>query len=92
MSYGGVENTREDLEILQGATIKWLRIVSVAEQQADARKSGEEEFADFIDQSCLRMHVQFRKGLIVNDSAEGTFEIWQDVEGNGPGYIAFTGP
>lgn len=85
-------NTREDLDLLQGATIKWVRIVSVAEQQADARKAGEDEFADFIDQACVRMCVRWRKGLVVNGSSEGTFEVWQDPEGNGPGFLAFTGP
>lgn len=35
------------------------------------------------------MDVRYRDGLMVNDANFGRFEVWQDEEGNGPGYLAF---
>lgn len=72
MSYGGVENTVEDLEILKGATITKIAIVP-----------------DGYGDDKIVMDVRYRKGLQVNESRTGRFEVWQDVEGNGPGYLAF---
>lgn len=91
MSYGGPENTPEDLEILNGATIVSARIMPPSQELLD-------EFPEFAGdaEDRLVLTVKFRKGLTVTDQdgkeyAVGTFEVWQDVEGNGPGYIAFTG-
>lgn len=72
MSYGGVENTAEDLEILQGATITKIEIVP-----------------DGYGSTKTVMDVRFKRGLIVNGKPTGRFEVWMDVEGNGPGYLAF---
>lgn len=91
MSYG-VENTPDELEILNGATIVSARVASVEELRKRALDEGDAEFADFIDQDALVLRVRFRKGLVVNGSAEGEFQVWQDAEGNGPGFLAFTGP
>lgn len=38
------------------------------------------------------LNVRFVAHLDVNGSNRGRFEIWQDGEGNGPGYIAYLGP
>lgn len=75
MSYGGVENTAEELADLKGATIKSIKI------KPDGYGSTKTE-----------MIVRFRDGLEVNGSKVGVFEVWMDVEGNGPGYLAYTGP
>jgi hypothetical protein len=40
----------------------------------------------------VRLRVKFRDDLRVNDSPLGEYEIWQDEEGNGPGFLAFMGP
>lgn len=74
MSYGGVENTREDLELLEGATITKIQIVP-----------------DGYGLDKIVMDVRWRNGLRINDSPTGRFEVWQDEEGNGPGYLAFVG-
>jgi hypothetical protein len=73
-SYSGVENTPDDLEILEGATITKIQIVP-----------------DGYGDDKIVMDVKYRKGLNVNELDHGRFEIWQDVEGNGPGYLAFVG-
>ena len=89
MSYGGPENTPEDLEILNGATILSARIMPPSQELV-------EEFGPDDAEDRLILTVKFRKGLTVTDQdgkeyAVGTFEVWQDAEGNGPGFIAFTG-
>jgi hypothetical protein len=73
MSYR-VENTEDDLEILQGAKITSIAIVP-----------------DEYDSDKIVMTVHFRTGLRVNDALTGTFEVWMDAEGNGPGFLAFVG-
>jgi len=70
-----LENTAEELEDLIGATIENAWI----------------EKDDDLDTGRVRMRVRFRKGLQVNLSHAGEYEIWQDEEGNGPGFIAFVG-
>ena len=86
MSYGGPENTPEDLEILNGATIVSCSIEPPSPELLA-------EFPDMADDAEDRvvLKVRWRKGLRVNDSTTGTFELWMDAEGNGPGFIAFTG-
>lgn len=77
MSYGGVENTKEELAILVGATITGFKIVP-----------------DAMDEQALEMEVKFARPIHTQDGgpyATGTFQIWMDEEGNGPGYIALTG-
>lgn len=72
MSYSGVENTVEDLEILKGATIDNIYI------EPDGYGSDK-----------ITINVTFPG--FVNEKRTGVFEVWQDVEGNGPGYLAFVG-
>jgi hypothetical protein len=81
-----VENTVEDLEILDGATIVSARI---APPDPDLLR----EFPEYAGLASKRivLRVKWRKGLSVNDSSMGTFEVWQDAEGNGPGYLSFVG-
>lgn len=86
-----VENTPDELELLDGATILSCRIATVDELKQRALAEGDKEFAAFIDQDALILRVRFRKNLVVNDASEGEFQIWQDAEGNGPGFLAFTG-
>jgi len=73
MSYE-VENTAEDLEILEKARIDYIGIEP-----------------DGFGSDKILMRVTFRPGLIVNECRTGTFEVWQDVEGNGPGYLSYVG-
>ena len=70
-----LENTLDEVEVLEGATIEkiWVQKGSVG--------WGE-------DEECLRMRVRFRKDLKVNGNTHGEYELWQDCEGNGPGFIA----
>jgi len=72
-----LENTAEELSDLVGATIEVVWI-----EQAD----GEYDFDK------IRFRVRYRDGFGVNGSDAGEYEIWQDIEGNGPGYVAFIGP
>ena len=80
MSYGGTENVPEELDILEGATITKV------------------QFADWDDgmevvaKGVVRLRVKYADGHKVNGSSFGEFEIWQDPEGNGPGFIALVGP
>jgi hypothetical protein len=39
----------------------------------------------------IRISVKYRKNLVVNGETEGVYALWQDEEGNGPGYLAFMG-
>ena len=36
----------------------------------------------------VELTVRFREGLSVNDSKQGTYQVWMDEEGNGPGHLA----
>lgn len=74
MSYGGVENTPDELSDLKGAKITSIVI----------------EPDGFGDEK-ITMKVTFRPGLVVNGSRTGTYEVWMDAEGNGPGFFAFVG-
>ena len=93
MSYGGVENTQDELDLLKGAKILDIAIRPVASEDDDP------EFRAFAgDDDKIVMTVMLPTPVHFSD-ADGrpasakkvTFEIWQDEEGNGPGYIAFTG-
>jgi hypothetical protein len=44
------------------------------------------------DVPAVRIRVRYRSGLIVNGAAAGEYELWQDEEGNGPGFVAYMGP
>ena len=93
MSYG-VENTQDELDILKGATILSIQIEPVSfpdDPELQAFVEGEDK---------ITMKVRLAKGVnlelrrtdgstVVTPTA--TFEIWQDEEGNGPGYIALVG-
>lgn len=74
-----LDQTLEDVDILEGATIEkvWL---------ADW-DDGFEKF----EKGVVRFRVRYRDNLRVNDSLTGEFEVWQDGEGNGPGFIALVG-
>ena len=81
MSYGGTENVPEELDILEGATIQKV-------QFAD----WDDGFESVIEKGVVRLRVKYKNGLKVNGSAFGEFEIWQDPEANGPGFLALVGP
>jgi hypothetical protein len=70
--------TEEEVSDLIGATIEdaWI-------EKSDDPYGMEE---------VLRMRVRFRKGLKINDHFLGEYEVWQDIEGNGPGLLAYQGP
>lgn len=71
-----LENTAAEIEDLAGATIEriWISDANVG---------------DDYEQPVVRLRVRFRPGLSVNGLHHGEYELWQDVEGNGPGYLAF---
>lgn len=91
MSYGGVENTQEELDVLKGAKILDVRIV--AEEGDDPEFAAFVEGEDKIVMTVALPHVLWFKNAegVEVDAKKVTFEIWQDEEGNGPGYLAFTG-
>ena len=37
------------------------------------------------------LRVRYRADLRVNGSQHGEYQVWQDPEGNGPGFLALTG-
>jgi hypothetical protein len=39
----------------------------------------------------IRLTVRFAPNLFVNGRRTAIYEIWQDGEGNGPGYLALVG-
>lgn len=82
MSYGLLENTLEEIQDLQGATIEkvWIK-----------EPDPESEYIDF-EYPVVCVRVRYRPGLRVNDLDYGEYEIWQDAEGNGPGFLAFVAP
>jgi hypothetical protein len=101
MSYGGVENAPEDLEILVGATITSIRIVPAdemeerlwSEMEGTISREDFDRYSDKLD--AIEFTVRYRDKFVVVDDqgehTEGRFQVWQDVEGNGPGYIAYLG-
>lgn len=76
---GGTENVPEDVDVLKGATIEQVTFAD-----------WDDGFA-VVPKGVVRLRVRFKKGLLVNGSTHGEFEIWQDPEGNGPGFIALVG-
>lgn len=87
MSYGGVENTQEELDLLVGATILSIQIEDLPE-----------ELKEFGDDNKIVMKVRLKKPVNIEnndgqvvETKTASFEIWQDEEGNGPGYIALVG-
>jgi len=75
-----VENTAQEIADLKGATILSAKI-----------KPGV-----YDDARIIELTVRFREGHAISDDGvtgytEGTYQIWQDAEGNGPGYIALVG-
>lgn len=87
MSYGGVENSQEELDVLKGATINDIRIMDLPE---DLKEFGNDN--KVVMNVTLRAPIRFedQDGQVV-EARTVTFEVWQDEEGNGPGYLAFTG-
>ena len=77
MSWGGVENTIEELSYLIGARITKFEI------RPDA--IGEEKLVMCCTAKVL---VEDQHGT---KSRKIEVEVWQDEEGNGPGYLALTG-
>lgn len=82
MSYGGVENTQEELDLLVGATILSIKIEDLPE-----------DLKEFGDDNKIVMKVMLPKPVEMDGKKTGTlsFEVWQDEEGNGPGYLALVG-
>ena len=70
-----------ELSILKGATISQ---VSVREPEDD------------YDIAAVVIEVRYSpRQIVTNEKGErlifGTYEVWQDEEGNGPGYVALVG-
>lgn len=82
MSYGGVENTQEELDLLVGATILSIQIEDLPE-----------DLKEFGNDNKIVMKVKMPKPVVLDGKETGTlsFEVWQDEEGNGPGYLALVG-
>lgn len=71
-----IENTLEEVQDLVGATIEKVWIVKAKDEY---------------DIEAVRIRVRYRDGFGVNGSNVGEYELWQDEEGNGPGFLAFMG-
>jgi hypothetical protein len=82
VSYGGVENTQEELDLLVGATILSIKIEDLPE-----------DLKEFGNDNKIVMRVKVPKPVVLDGKETGTlsFEVWQDEEGNGPGYFALVG-
>lgn len=82
MSYGGVENTQEELDLLVGATILSIQIEDLPE-----------DLKEFGNDNKIVMKLKMPKPVVLDGKETGTlsFEVWQDEEGNGPGYLALVG-
>ena len=76
MSYNACQNTKDDIDILEGATIESIKLATW------------DDGFEVVPKGVVRMRVRFRENLRVNDSQYGEFEFWQDPEGNGPGFLA----
>lgn len=85
MSYGHAENSQEELDVLVGAKIEAARILAPDEQFLPD---------DLVPYAfgVVALRLRFRKEVAEAMGAEvGLFHVWQDEEGNGPGYIAYVG-
>jgi hypothetical protein len=76
-----LEQDAEELEVLVGATIEKVWV-----QEPDPSS----EYYDY-EYPVVRMRVRFRQGLRVNNKRHGEYEVWQDPEGNGPGFFSLVG-
>lgn len=75
--YNAMQNTKDDVDVLLGATIEniWF---------------GEwDDGFEVVPEGVVRVRVRYRKGLLVNGHTRGEYELWQDPEGNGPGFLSF---
>lgn len=68
----------EELDVLVGATVTRVWV-----EEPDPEYAWE--------QPHVNIAVRFKKGLTVNGDTTGVYGIWQDPEGNGPGFLAFLG-
>lgn len=70
-----LENTNTELYPLVGGTIEKIWV--------------EKRVGDDWMPQVVRMRVRYANGTLVNDKTHGEYELWQDEEGNGPGYLSF---
>lgn len=75
-----VENTKEEIEELKGCTIVSAKI-KPSEFEGEGRSI----------ELKLRFPHPLTDGETMRTYREGIFQVWQDEEGNGPGYIALVG-
>lgn len=78
--YNAMQNTREEIDDLTGSTIE--------KAWAATWDDGFEKVRGGV----VKLRIRFRDGLRVNGSNRGEYELWQDPEGNGPGFLAYQGP
>lgn len=71
------ENVAEDIDVLVGATIEkaWF---------ADW-----DDGFEVVKEGVVRLRVRYREGFKINGKTHGEYELWQDPEGNGPGFVSF---
>lgn len=75
--YNAMQNSADEIDNLKGATI------------LDAWAADWDDGFGTVKKGVVRLRVRYRKGVIVNGWDVGEYELWQDPEGNGPGFIAF---
>ena len=75
--YNAMQNTPDEIADLQGATIE------------KAWPATWDDGYEKVKGGVVRLRVRFRDGLIVNGHTHGEYELWQDPEGNGPGFLSF---
>lgn len=72
-----LDNNKDDIAFLQGATIEKIWLATW------------DDGIDVEPEGVIRMRVRYAPGQLVNNSTRGEFELWQDGEGNGPGFLSF---
>lgn len=80
MSYGGVENTMEELDALIGGTILDVKI----------QPDGFDGETTVLTVKC-RPGLTIVDSVTKKKMTTLEFQIWSDEEGNGPGYVALVG-
>lgn len=74
--YNAMQNSKEEIDDLKGATI------------LNAWAAEWDDGFEAVPEGVIRLRVSYRKGLRVNGKPCGEYELWQDPEGNGPGFLS----
>jgi len=75
--FNAMQNVKDDIDFLKGATIERIWFADW------------DDGFEVVPEGVVRIRLRFAENVRVNDKTHGEYEIWQDPEGNGPGFVSF---